>query len=402
MLKCELQLITGKYQKRGRINTDSFLEVFESTSDKTKTVVASSVTTKDNDNFGSTLFKKICKLRANDGARLEFRDAIINEDPDMNGYINRKKLQKILDSKLDLSESERALLIENLFLSDRMNGSEVDYSLLLLFLSEPLRRNVTAVAAGTAVVNKMMRGANSAALKRLLTILFRSFSAADSRALGVLPFLSAEKILKEECRAVDSKYLIQVLETFQDNKSDCVQYPELLSFLSHCSLWSVLNRINHLDFIRQKQGYNFGDFLKKVTARKGGKIDSPKLMEQLLAIGILVPETGMTTIFGNLVGKGGYGGGLDVKDFIQRVADVDIEDTDKRPAGVDIKPYEGAVLSDCFVLLSFALSRLAFPLVLFFILLLTSALYGGLFIILFLIFDSRSCLLPIFILSNFL
>jgi Ca2+-binding EF-hand superfamily protein len=340
MLKCELQLITGKYQKRGRINIDAFMEIFESTTDKTKAVAAGSASTKDSENFGSTLFKKICKLRANDSARADFRESVINQDPDMNGYINRKKLQKILDSKLDLSESEGALLIENMFLSDRKNGSEVDYSLLLLFLCEPLRRSASAVSAGTAVVNKMMRGANSAALKRLLTLLFRAFSSADSRALGVLPFLSAEKILKEECRAVDSKHLIQVLETFQDNKSDCVQYPELLSFLSQCSLWSVLSRINHLDFIRQKQGYNFGEFLKKVTARKGGKIDSPKLTEQLLAIGILIPETGMTTIFGNLVGKG-YGGGLDVKELVQRIADVDIEDTDKRPAGVDIKPYEG-------------------------------------------------------------
>jgi Ca2+-binding EF-hand superfamily protein len=351
MLKCELQLITGKYQKRGRINIDAFMEIFESTTDKTKAVAAGSASTKDSENFGSTLFKKICKLRANDSARADFRDSVINQDPDMNGYINRKKLQKILDSKLDLSESEGALLIENMFLSDRKNGSEVDYSLLLLFLCEPLRRSASAVSAGTAVVNKMMRGANSAALKRLLTLLFRAFSSADSRALGVLPFLSAEKILKEECRAVDSKHLIQVLETFQDNKSDCVQYPELLSFLSQCSLWSVLSRINHLDFIRQKQGYNFGEFLKKVTARKGGKIDSPKLTEQLLAIGILIPETGMTTIFGNLVGKG-YGGGLDVKELVQRIADVDVEDTDKRPAGVDIKPYEGIAPSSLSLSLS--------------------------------------------------
>jgi hypothetical protein len=82
------------------------------------------------------------------------------------------------------------------------------------------------------------------------------------------------------------------IKAFQDSSSDCIQYPELLAFLGNCSLWNVMHRLHTIDLIRQKQGYNFGEFLKKYGAKKGQKIDASRLSEQLLAIGILLPDTG--------------------------------------------------------------------------------------------------------------
>ena len=344
MLSCELHLITGKYQKRGRINIESFLETFESVVDISKTNTNSATSLKENENFGKSLHKKICKLRSNDVSRADFRKSVILEDPDMVGHIHRKKLQKILDSKLDLTESECGLLMENLLFSDGTHRDSVEYPLLLLLLCEPLKRNIATIAAGAATINKVMRGADSSTLKKLLSTLFRSFSSADPRALGVIPFITAENILRSECRAVDVKHLTIILESFQDDKSDCVQYIELISFLSNSSLSSVLDRIRSIDKKRQKQGYNFSEYLQKYVSKKGKKIDSARLNEQMLAIGILLPETGMSTIFSHCGGRGGQKGSLDVVDFIKAMEGTDDDGVGARAEKLDIKPYRSTYL----------------------------------------------------------
>ena len=114
ILRCELQLITGKHQKRGRINILSFFEFFEAAGEKAKTSPISTLSIKENENLGKSLYKKLCKLRAVETAKSNFRDSIILEDLDLVGYVSRNKLQRILDVKMDLTESESALLMENL------------------------------------------------------------------------------------------------------------------------------------------------------------------------------------------------------------------------------------------------------------------------------------------------
>lgn len=138
----------------------------------------------------------------------------------------------------------------------------------------------------------MMRGSDSSQLRRLMSLLFRNFATADSRAVGLVPFDTAQRLLIEEGQTVDRKFITQLLEAFQDHSSDCILYPEMLAFLGNCSLWNVMNRLHALDLVRRKQGYNFGEFLKKYAAKRGQKIDSSRLSEQLLAIGILLPDTG--------------------------------------------------------------------------------------------------------------
>ena len=347
ILRCELQLITGKHQKRGRINILSFFEYFEAAGEKAKTSPISSLSIKENENFGKSLHKKLCKLRAIETARANFRDSIILEDPDLLGYISRNKLQRVLDVKMDLTESECALLMENLLFPDGAHKGNMDYSLLLLFLREPLKKNIITNTAGVALMNKMMRGNDSMGLKRFLSALFSSFAGVDPRALGVISYFSAEKIMIDQCQAVDSKFLTQVLEGFQDEKSDCVQYIELVSFLTNCSIWNVMSRIQYLDLIRKKQGYDFTDFLKKYCTKKGQKIDAVKLSEQMLAIGIMLSDTGMSTIFSRFASKKGQGqgqgqgGNLDVQEFVKRIADVDSISTKLAPKKAEIKPLDG-------------------------------------------------------------
>lgn len=353
MLKCELHIILTKYQKRGRINIESFIENFENIHGSTinKNDEKKILLIKDSENFGKTLFKKLCKLRSNDSNKTEFRKVLLSDDLEQNGFISKKKLQRILDRLLDLTDAEGALLIENLTFTDNTKKNEIDYSLLLLLLYEPIKRNVHAITAGTAMINKIMRGTDSTALKKLLHTLFRSFADADPKALGVVPFITADKILKKECSNVDMKFLGQILETFKELRSDCVLYPEMICFLGNCSLWNVMHRINQIDHIRQKQGYNFTDYLKNYVSKKGQKIDSARLFEQFLGIGILLPETGMHTIFTNYGGKenNGNSNNLDVNVFVDAVAQSDANNDIENSEGDvtakivrnDIVPYKG-------------------------------------------------------------
>jgi hypothetical protein len=93
---------------------------------------------KDGDNFGKTIFKKLCKLRSSDASRIEFRKALIAKDPELLGYVSKKDLQRLLDSQrqLDLTDAEGALLSENLCFTDGSHRNDIDYSLLLLILGK--------------------------------------------------------------------------------------------------------------------------------------------------------------------------------------------------------------------------------------------------------------------------
>ena len=346
MLRCEIHIILTKYQKRGRINIEFFIENLENVDGDNKNIIAEKkFSTKESEAFGKALFKKLCKLRSNETNKIEFRKALLAEDPDLNGSISKKSFQKVLDHLLDLSDAEGALLIENLCFPSNTRRNEIDYPLLLLLLNEPVKRSIYAIAAGTAMINKIMRGSDSVALVKLLSSLFRSFSEADPRVLGVIPLVTAEKIFKEECQNVESKFLTQVLETFLEIRSDCIQYPEMLSFLGSCSLWNVMNRLNHLDSIRQKQGYNFSEYLKNYVSKKNQKVDTARLFDIFLGLGILLPETGMSTIFSTYSGKGNNSNNnnsnLDVAAFVQAVADSDSVDVASKAGRNVIKPYEG-------------------------------------------------------------
>ena len=108
-----------------------------------------------------------------------------------------------------------------------------------------------------------------------------------------------------------------------------------------------MSRIQYLDLIRKKQGYDFTDFLKKYCTKKGQKIDAVKLSEQMLAIGIILSDTGMSTIFSRFASKKGQGqgqgqgGNLDVQEFVKRIADVDSISTKLAPKKAEIKPLDG-------------------------------------------------------------
>ena len=82
---------------------ESFLDAFDGGAtlarDKSesplKLALSATMGGKDSENFGKTLFKKLCKLRANDQARQEFRVSMLNRDPDLVGYVTKKDLQRV-------------------------------------------------------------------------------------------------------------------------------------------------------------------------------------------------------------------------------------------------------------------------------------------------------------------
>ena len=165
MLRCEIHIILTKYQKRGRINIESFIENFENIDGDNKSkMTEKKISTKESEVFGKAIFKKLCKLRSNETNKIEFRKALLAEDPNLNGSISKKSFQKVLDRLLDLTDAEGALLIENLCFPSDTRRNEIDYPLLLLLLNEPLKRSVYAIAAGTAMINKIMRSSDSVAL----------------------------------------------------------------------------------------------------------------------------------------------------------------------------------------------------------------------------------------------
>ena len=131
----ELQLIASKYASRGKVSIDKMLRDLGS-----KPKEAS----KESGNgyeFGKALFKKLCKLRANESKKDEFRKAILSKDSEIVGHINRRDFQRALDNFLDLSEEESALLAENISYTDGRHMHDIDYPIVLLILYEPLEKS---------------------------------------------------------------------------------------------------------------------------------------------------------------------------------------------------------------------------------------------------------------------
>ena len=69
------------------------------------------------------------------------------------------------------------------------------------------------------------------------------------------------------------------------------------------------------------------------------------MFDIFLGLGILLPETGMSTIFSTYSGKGNNSNNnnsnLDVAAFVQAVADSDSVDVASKAGRNVIKPYEG-------------------------------------------------------------
>jgi hypothetical protein len=47
-----------------------------------------------------------------------------------------------------------------------------------------------------------------------MSLLFRNFAIADTRAAGLVPFDTAQKLLIEEGQTVDRKFITQLLEVY--------------------------------------------------------------------------------------------------------------------------------------------------------------------------------------------
>lgn len=127
-----------------------------------------------------------------------------------------------------------------------------------------------------------------------------------------------ETALKQECPEASKNDIRLLLETFLDRDSDYVKYPELLAFLGCCSLWNVMFRLHMLDRIRQRQGYNFGEYLAKKFSKKEKMVERAKFSALFVSLGFVVPEAAMDTIFGRY----GDRNSIDVTEFAKALGEV--------------------------------------------------------------------------------
>lgn len=302
ILGAELHLLANRYQKRNKLNLESMFEKIErSESDDTdpsdRKGKSSSALKSGAEEFGRNLLKKIYKLRANPEKHFAFRSAVLSKDHDMTGSLSRRDLQRIFDTNqyLDLTDEESALLIENLSIRGSDSQSDVDYPLLLLLLHEPISNIMNVSSAGISIVKKINRESD---LNSFLKRIFLRFIEADSKNTGMITVKVANKIFIDECGPdIEEKTVKSLVTGFHDSKSDCILYVELISFLNGCSVWDVMNRLNRIESIRQKQGYNFQDFLIKFTQKNGNIIDTTKFKELFTTLGIIVLESSIVTIY---------------------------------------------------------------------------------------------------------
>lgn len=348
MSACEIMNVMLPHSIDGKVKMASVLDSVE------KLEVALSSTgksglfgrgkgSKDAENFGKCMFQKLCKLRANSVKCEEFRRTLMERDPDLVGYLNKRDLQRALDRFTDLTDAESNLLTENLCFADGSHRSDIDYSLLLLVLLEPIEKIEEPIAAGSGLMKKLLRGSDSVSLRRLLALLFRNFAASDDRATGLVPYNAAEKVLLEECPAAERKDLGKLLDPFCDESSDCIMYPELLAFLGCCSLWNVMYRLHIINRIRKKQGYNFGEFLVNYSKKVGKKMDRAKAGDLFLGIGMLLPETALETIFSMYSKDSAH---MDTTLFVNGLNEVETIDGDeeggsRRKDRREIEAFEG-------------------------------------------------------------
>jgi calmodulin len=248
--------------------------------------------------FCRTMYQKLCQLRSNESKRDRFREGILSRDPDLNGRITIRELERTIEKFIDFTEVEFNLLAENLCFIDGNFTKDIDYSFLLLVMFEPIHKSAAVMEHGKAIMSKMLTTDDSVNLRRLIALLFRNFASYDDHKSGMITIGSAESVLKEEIRqASDHKGIVKLLTAFQDPNSDCVLYPELLSFLGSCSLWNVMYRLHLVDKLRKKQGFHFADHLLKMTQKHKYKLTKEKLFEVFLGIGILITDTALETIF---------------------------------------------------------------------------------------------------------
>ena len=152
-------------------------------------------------------------------------------------------------------------------------------------------------------------------------MLFKNFAVFDSKCTGLIPVESAFEVLQQECEAVDRSVIEELLFGFTDKNSDCVFYPELLSFLSNCSLWNVMHKLHNQNIIRKKQGYDVPQFLIK-SHKKGTQYDKVKLFDTFLNIGFVIPDISYETIF-NKFGEKKKDKYLKVPEFVEALENLD-------------------------------------------------------------------------------
>ena len=308
MTRCELQLAAASVTKKGKVDVKTLLDTLENEDHVAegkgdgKGIGRGWSTEGLSNNFGKSVFQKLCKLRSNREKRDAFRRVILGRDADCTGTVAKKELQRALDGVTDLSEAEISLLVENLSVGEGSSASHgnskamVDYPLLLLLLMEPIQH--VPIEAGATVAEVLLEE-DQEGLKRQrasLRKLYGSLSGADRRVTGLTPIELAIDVFKEECPDVDKKTLKSLLRPFQESSSDTLNYPELVSFIACSSLDYCMNMIRHIDSIRKKQGYQFGESLVKYTSKKGKKLDRVKALELFRHMGMLLPDAALDTI----------------------------------------------------------------------------------------------------------
>jgi hypothetical protein len=194
MLRCEIVSIADKHQKAGSINFKAIMESLEAEDAQNKnksSIFGGSTAAKMSDSFGKGLFKKICKVRANAEKRIELRRALLERDVELVGFLAQRDFQRVIDHKMDLSDEESALLAENLTFTDGTHSHDIDYSLLLLVMMDPIHNSPMIV--GTTMMAKMIRGNDVLSLRRLLSLLFRNCAAFDLKSTGYTPYEEVER-----------------------------------------------------------------------------------------------------------------------------------------------------------------------------------------------------------------
>jgi len=284
----ELQLIASRYASRGKVDVEKMLKDL-----LPKVRPAPKPESGEMNDFGKGLFKKICLLRSNKEKSDAFRKSLLSKDSDMTGHIPRRDFQRALEHGFELTDEEAALLCENMAYTDGRHAHDIDYASVLLMMFEPQDKD--CFKSGCTLIAKQFRGADSIGLKIFISLLFRNFSSYDSKGSGLVPVDSSLEVLQQECESVDKTVIKDLLFAFTEKGSDCVYYPELLSYLSCCSVWYVIHKLHDLNMIRKRQGYDFCGFLVKTSKKL--KIDKSKILDMFLSIGFILPDISYSTIF---------------------------------------------------------------------------------------------------------
>lgn len=325
VLEAEYLLLTNKFKKHNdNVDVTMFLETMEE-DEGGKATKEAPASAEVNETFSKSLFNKLCKLRSNAKKLLSFRTEVLKCDEHKEGYCQKRAMQRVIDTHMDLTDAECSLLLENFTVIGGMDGHkhketegvsplQIDYPLLLLLLHEPIN-NPNLVNIGLTIVIKLMNN-ELRALNKLVRDVFSTLSDQDngpeggsddeaSRGdeesvnknsnwiTGMSSQAVTQEAFKDECVLVDQHDLLALLDAFKSSisKSAYIYYPEMLSFLKCCSAKAMMHRVHVMDLQRQKQGYRFGDHLISYAQKEGKKMDKGKLIAQFLTIGIILPQS---------------------------------------------------------------------------------------------------------------